>query len=64
MRSEMKHLIGKSCLLEVDYHNKILHFHVSKVISVTSTHISFIDKFNKEYSFRLNDVVEVDKVNE
>jgi hypothetical protein len=64
MGSEMKHLVGKSCLLEVDYKGRILYFHASRVISVTTTHISFLDKFNKEYSFRLKDIVEVDQVGE
>jgi hypothetical protein len=62
MRSEMKHLVGKSCLLEIDHHGSILYFKAVLVKSVTTTHISFIDKFNKEYSFRLKDIVEVNQV--
>jgi hypothetical protein len=62
MRSEMKHLVGKSCVLEIDYHDKSLFFKAICVKSVTKTHISFIDKFGKEYSFRLVDIVEVNQV--
>jgi hypothetical protein len=60
--SEMKHLVGKSCLLEIDYHGKLLYFKAILVKSVTATHISFTDKYGKDYSFRTKDVVEVNQV--
>jgi hypothetical protein len=61
-RSDMKHLIGKSALLEIDYHGKTLYFKAICIKSVTTTHISFIDKFGKDYSFRCKDVVEANQV--
>ena len=58
----MKHLIGKSCTIEISYHGKPLYFKAGVVKSVTPTHISFLDKFGKDFVFRLSDVVEINQV--
>ena len=52
-----KRHIGKRKWLHIKVNNKDLFF-LAKIIDVTNTHISFIDKFNIEYSFRLLDVIE------
>lgn len=54
----MKHLEGKSCLLDINYKGTSLFFKALRVIEVSATHITFLDKFGKTYSFRLVDVIE------
>ncbi len=54
----MKQYIGKQCKLHVQINEKDL-FYTAKIIDVTETHISFIDKFDEKYSFRLTDIVEI-----
>ena len=61
-RSDMKHLLGKSAVLEFDYHGKVLYFKAICIKSITASHISFTDKFGKDYSFRLADLIEVNQV--
>lgn len=58
----MKHLIGKSCKLTLEVNNKILYYTVKQVTDVTETHISFIDKFDDVWSFRIKDIVEANHV--
>ena len=62
MEKKMKHLIGKSCKLTLDINSKQLFYTAKKVISISDTHISFIDKYNEMISFRMKDVVEVNNV--
>ena len=59
---EVKQLKGKSCLLEIEYHGSRLYFKATQVLEVTETHITFLDKFGQQYSFRLKDIVEVNDV--
>ena len=58
----MKHLIGKSCKITMEINGKTLFYTVKKIISVSDTHISFIDKFNETLTFRQKDVVEVKQI--
>lgn len=61
---KMKQLIGKSCLLEIQYHDQRLYYRAIRILDVSDTHITFLDKFGKQYSFRLIDVVEINDVGE
>ena len=58
----MKGLIGKSCKIEVDRNGKSLFYTISEVLDVTDTHITFLDRYNNQYTYRLQDVVEISKV--
>lgn len=58
----MKQIIGKSCKITISCKGKDLFYTVKEVIEVTPTHITFIDKFNQQYSYRLLDVVEIQGV--
>jgi len=61
---QMKQLEGKSCLLEIQYHGQKLYYKATRVLDVSPTHITFLDKFGKQYSFRLIDIVEINEVGE
>jgi hypothetical protein len=58
---KMKDLVGRSCKIAVSVSGKDLFYTVKEVTEVTATHISFIDKFNKHYTYRWANVVEVDQ---
>jgi len=58
----MKYLIGKSCRLTISLNGKNLFYTANKVLEVTATHITFIDKFNKQFCYRLQDLVEIQDV--
>jgi hypothetical protein len=50
-------LIGKRCKIHILFCGVDLYY-TADVIGVSSTHISFVDKFKEQYSYRLQDVVE------
>jgi len=54
----MKQYIGKTCKLHIVVNGKDL-FYTAKVKDVSDTHISFIDKFGEDYTFRMTDIVEI-----
>lgn len=58
----MKHLKGKRCKLIINSDNRKLFYTVSEVIDVSDIHITFKDKFNKPFIFRIEDIVEVHDV--
>lgn len=64
--SHMKQLIGKSCRLSIrqPVTGKILFYTVKKVLNVTDTHILFIDKYDSEYSYRLQDLLQVQDISD
>lgn len=51
-------------MLEIQYHGQRLYYKAIRVLDVSDTHITFLDKFNKQYSFRLVDVIEINEVGE
>lgn len=55
----MEEFVGKSCKIHIFIRGENLFFTVKRVLSVTDTHISFVDKFDEAYSFRKVDVVEI-----
>lgn len=63
-RQSMKELIGKSCFIDIQYDQRILHFEAQIVLSVSGRHIAFIDKFGDTLIFRLDDVIEVNRIGE
>lgn len=54
----MKQYIGKHIKILLNRNDNELFF-TAFVTNVTDTHISFIDKFKKEYSFRIEDINEI-----
>ena len=58
----MKQLINRSCRLTISLNSNILHYTVKDVLEVTDTHITFIDKFDEKYSYRLQDVIQIQDI--
>jgi len=54
----MKQYIGKICKLHIVVKERDL-FYTAKITNVNDTHISFIDKFDENYTFRTTDIVEI-----
>lgn len=54
----MQEYIGERVKLHIDRDGHDL-FYSAKILNITDTHISFLDKFNKKYCYRLTDVVEI-----
>ena len=59
----MKEYKGKSCNILVVLKGKYLFYNVKKVLDVTETHISFIDKFGNNYTYKKEDIAEINKMN-
>ena len=55
----MKEYIGKKCNILVILNGKYLFYNVKKVLDVTEDHISFIDKFNNNYTYKKGDIAEI-----
>ena len=55
----MKEWVGKSCKLCIRRNGNDLFFTVNQVLSVTDTHITFLDRLNMPFSFLISDVLEV-----
>lgn len=49
-------------MLEIQHGQNRLYFKASKVLEVSATHLTFLDKFGKIYSFRLMDIIEINEV--
>lgn len=58
----MQELVGHSAKLEFNRDGKRLFFSAKTISSITDTHITFVDKFNDVYTFRLIDLVEANDV--
>lgn len=54
----MKEYINKKCKLHILINHKDL-FYTAIITNVTENHLSFTDKFNENYTFRLQDVIEI-----
>lgn len=55
----MKQFLNKPCKIHVRINEKDLFFSVKTVIDVSNTHISFVDKFNKNWVFSLDKVLQI-----
>jgi len=58
----VQELVGRSGKLEFDRDGKRLFFFAKSISSITITHITFVDKFDDVYTFRVEDLVEVNDV--
>lgn len=54
----MKSLVGQTCKVHVIINRTDLYFR-AYIKDVSLTHLTFIDKYNRQYSFRLCDVAEI-----
>ena len=54
----MKHHEGKKCKIHIQRDGKDLYYEAD-VLSVDESHITFVDKFGKEYTFRRDDIIEI-----
>jgi len=54
----MKSWIGKKVYIGIKKDKKILHF-TATITAVTSKHIEFIDKYNKNYFFLIDEIYEI-----
>jgi hypothetical protein len=57
---KMKEFISKKCKISIIANKKQLFF-IATVQSVTDNHITFLDKYNKLYTFRIKDVFEINE---
>ena len=58
----MQELKGKSAKLEFLRDDKRLFFYAKTISSITDTHITFVDRYDDVYSFRIIDLVEANDV--
>ena len=58
----MDELLGKSAKLEFLRNGRKLFFDAKHISSITTTHITFIDRYDEVYTFRFADLVEVNDV--
>ena len=54
----MKEYLNKNCKITIGRKGKEL-FYEAFVNGVTNIHISFKDKYGKQYSFRQDDIIEI-----
>jgi hypothetical protein len=54
----MKQYVGIKCKIHINRAGKDLYYEAT-ISAVTETHISFTDKFNTPYTFRVSDVIEI-----
>ena len=60
----MKEWVNGSCKISIlGSDGKLLFFSVKQVMSVTDTHITFIDKFNNIYTFHKRHIEEIQPYN-
>ena len=59
----MKEYIGKACNILIILKGRYLFYNVKKVLDVTENHISFIDKFGNNYTYRKENVNEINMKN-
>jgi len=57
-------LVGKPQWLHVRLDKKDLFYTAKLIKSISPTHITFIDKEDKEYTFRICDIVQSQPVNQ
>ena len=55
----MKEFLDKSVWIKIKADNGFLYFTAKKVIEVTDTHITFIDKFDEMQMFLISDIVQI-----
>ena len=55
-------LEGKSCNILVSGKTQDLFFNVKRIVSVTKTHVSFLDRYNNDYYFRIEDIKEISNI--
>ena len=60
----MKELIGKSCKIWIKVEGDSYFYKVRKIIKFNSPHITFLDKFNKEFTFHKDCIMEIREVGE
>jgi len=60
----MKEYIGKTCKLNITTPTGVELFFTAKITEVNDTHLSFIDKYNKKYCFRITEVFQISEVEE
>ena len=55
----MKGFLNKAAWIKIKADNGFLYFTAKKVISVSDTHITFIDKFGEMQMFLISDIVQI-----
>lgn len=54
----MKEYEGKEVMMSIEVNERTLFFS-AKIIKVSKDNIKFIDKYNKEYTFRRKNIIEI-----
>ena len=57
----MKQFLNKQCKIHISVNGESLFFTVKKVIDVSDSHISFIDRYNKLWCFDKNQVKQINE---
>lgn len=55
----MEQYIGKECKIMISIKEGIHLIYIARVKSITNNHLSFLDKFNKEYTFKIDHIMEI-----
>ena len=58
----MNDLVGKSCKVWVKVENKDFFYSVRKVLKFENPHLTFVDKFDKEFTFHKEQIREIREV--
>lgn len=58
----MKQLIGASCRITIFLNNTQLQYTAKKIIDISDTHITFIDKFGDTFIYKISDIVQIQSI--
>ena len=58
----MKEFKGKSCKIQIEQNGRRLFYNAKLVTSISDSHITFIDRYNDAFCYRVKDVVEIEGV--
>lgn len=60
----MKEWIGKKAQLTVELASKKQLFFNATVTKATEEHLTFVDKYGEEYTFRISNIIQIKEKNE
>ena len=55
----MKEFLNRAAWIKIKADNGFLYFTAKKVIGVSDTHLTFLDKFDELQTFLISDVVQI-----
>ena len=58
---QMEQFIGKRCKILIDFCGNILVY-TARIESVTPSHVSFCDRYDKRYAFNNKHIIEIEQL--